>query len=478
MNRVHTFILAILLLTCPAHGVLGQEVETAPSMQATSASQALQYLLDRNMIPPGPLGGDGATIAGVLAGQSLTFPIASSAGAFVTRNLGGFGPAIPVATSGSFGSLFAERGYTNGRGNLSVGLHYQRKSWRSLSGVDLQGFELTTRAVFRNDVDERGPLGTVEEFKADIDFDTDVLVLAANYGLTRWLDLGVSLPWVRATVTGTKRLERKIGRDAPTTLNEQRVSGRSEGLGDAIVRFKYRVPLPLSGPTRGWWTEQRLQLAVAYDLRLPTGRTARLDLDCQRPPCANSTTQEVPDLGLGKRIHKWSLLASGTVGRLSPHVNFGYVRVPAYPCDPNRFGNNGACRGSVFEIDRWNDTQDAKDQNLSDEWNATIGLDYELRPYSATLSIDVIGRQLIRAGRFYMGEPRLIYREDQGYNDSVSRELESRHGNVNTLLGVIGWKFRISQKWVASGSVLFPLNQQGLQPSTSIVAAIERALGK
>lgn len=446
---------------------------TPPSIVADSAAQALQYLLDRNIQPSaGPLTGDGATIAGVLAGQSLTFPLASSSGAFVSIPLRGFGPDIPVSASGNFGPLFAERGLTNGPGNFSLSLHYQHKVWRSVSGIKLRGFDLSGRSVFREDDDL--PEGTTDDFAADIDFRTHVFVLSANYGVFRFLDIGVSLPYVHSTVRGTKVGTRTIPRGPSVVRAKQEVSGTSRGIGDPIIRVKGRVEtLGLPGTRR--LLADTLQVALGYDLRLPTGKTATLELDCSRPPCANADTQEVPDIGLGQMTHKWSVFVSSELGRLSPHVNLGYIRVPPYECSERRFGSNGRCRGTIFEIDPINGNQDAKNQNLSNEWNATIGVDYQLRPFRSTISADVIGRQLIRAGQFFDGPARLVFRDGRP-SSTISTRIESRHGNVNSAVGVIGAKVGIYQRWVIVGNVLFPLNTAGLQPTTAWVIGLERAL--
>jgi hypothetical protein len=448
---------------------------TPPAVTARSASEALQILLDFGIDPGGPLSGDGATIAGVLAGQSLTFPIASSSGAFVTRELRGFGPGIPVATSGSFGPLFAERGLTNGRGNLSIGFSYQHKQWRSISGLQMKGSDLTRRAVFRTAIPGRGPAGTVEEATANIGFLTDVFVLAVNYGVLSSFDAGVSLPYVRAIVEGTKQQTRSQLATGTVVLRSQEVSGRSEGVGDPIARFKYRIPVGAIA-RGGNWTEG-LQLATGWDWRVPLGRTADLYLDCSRPPCAGGRSQAVPDVGLGKTTHKFALMGSAEFGRVSPHVNMAHIWVPSYPCDRNRFDPSGDCKGSIFELDTVNGTQDAKNQNLADEWNATIGLDYQLVPYKATLSLDVIGRQLIRAGQFFQDSSRVIVR-GQSLDPSVTTEIVSRHGNVNTLVGVVGGKFGFRQRWVLVSDVLFPLNSQGLQPSITWVVGLERAFSR
>jgi hypothetical protein len=452
--------------------------QPSAAIQVGSAAEALEVLLERNIRPAaGPLTSDGATIAGVLAGQSLTFPMASSSGAFVTIPLAGFGPRIPVSASGSFGPLFAERALTNGRRNLSLSFHYQHKTWRSISGINLRGFELKGRSVFRDNI-SLGPEGTAEEFAADIDFQTDVFVLAANYGVFDSLDVGLSLPYVRSTVNGVKQRTRAFPQRAPVVITQQSVSGVSQGIGDAIVRVKYRIRRRGNDGRGGgtiWAT--RLQTAVGYDLRLPTGSMAQVPDGCEEPPCKGLPTREVPDVVLGQRTHKWSVFLSSVFGRVSPHVNAGYVLVPSYRCSAATFGGNGRCRGTIFTADPLNGIQDAKNQNLSNEWNVTTGVDYQMQPFRSTLSIDVIGRQLIRAGQFYQGPARLML-GDGGPSQSVSTRVESRHGNVNTLVGVIGAKVGLRQRWVVAGNLIFPLNSGGLQPNAAWVIGLERALAR
>ena len=240
------------------------------------------------------------------------------------------------------------------------------------------------------------------------------------------------------------------------------------------MRIKYRVGSRGDNNSDSIWSD-RLQLAAGYDLRLPTGATARLSLDCSQPPCSGNH-QAVPDVGLGKTTHKWSIFASSVLGRVSPHGNVSYVLVPTYACS-RRFGSGGRCRGAVFEMDRINAIQDAKGQDLSNEWNVTGGFDYQMQPFRSTLSVDVIGRRLIRAGQFYEGPARMVIR-DSGTNpsDSVSTRIESRHGNINTVVGVIGAKVGFKQRWVLAANVLFPLNSAGLQPNATWVLGLERAL--
>ena len=438
MMRPRSFLVLVIALL-PA---VARAQTTPATVVANSAPQALQYLLDRNIQPSaGPLTDDGATIAGVLAGQSLTFPMASSSGAFVSIPLGGFGPAIPVSASGNFGPLFAERGLTNGPGNLSLSLHYQYKVWRSVSGIKLRGFDLSGRSVFRDNDDL--PEGTTDDFAADIDFRTHVVVLAANYGVLSFLDVGVSLPYVHSIVKGTKVGTRTLPRGgASVVLARQEVSGTSSGIGDPIVRVKGRITtLGLPGTRR--FLRDVVQVAAGYDLRIPTGKTATLVLDCARPPaCGNDPdTQDVPNVGLGQMTHKWSGFVSNEIGRVSPHANISYVRVPTYQCQ-REFSPTRRCRGTIFSVDRTNGNYDARGQNLSNEWNATVGVDYQLQPYRSTISVDVIGRQLVRAGHFFDGPPRLVFR-NSAPSGTISSRIESRPGNVNTAVGVIGAKVGI-----------------------------------
>jgi hypothetical protein len=51
----------------------------------------------------------------------------------------------------------------------------------------------------------------------------------------------------------------------------------------------------------------------------------------------------------------------------------------------------------------FDDIQDAKSQDPSNEWNVIGGFDYQMQPFRSTLSVDVSGRQLIREGQFYEG---------------------------------------------------------------------------
>lgn len=487
-GKVATFLLASLV-SATSSAFSQEGAPSPPSVEARSAAEALQILFEANIDPGGPLRGDGAAIAGILAAQSLTFPVSSSSGAFATRWIGSFGPEpIAVSASGSFGPLFAERGRTNGRRNFSVAFGYQRNVWGTLADAQLRGFDVVSRRVYRNDRPQ-GAAGTADEFGADINFTTDVFILAANYGVTDYLDVGVSMPVLQSSVRGTKRLMRTRPQREGEQIFGQSVRGRSTGIGDVVLRLKANIfPFPRilgrartqrpgsSSSAAPLSRYSRTHVALGADWRLATGATAELFFDCKQTPCSGSDPKKVPDLGLGRNTAKLAAMASVEFGRFSPHLNVAYMWVPSYEC--SRGPARRRCKGAIFEVDPLNNTQDAKDQRLSDEWTGIAGADYQLLPYRATVSFDVIARQIIRAGQFYENRSRLIYREDEGPEASIVSELESRHGNVNPVVAAVGAKVSLASRWVALGHVLFPLNDRGLQPRYGWVIGLERAIGR
>lgn len=465
-------------LMCLPADAAAQDPESLlpPEIVARSATEALYIVLDANIRPGGPIGSDGSTIASILAGQSLTFPLSSSSGSFATRQLSGvFATPVPVASTGSLGSLFVERGLTNGRHNVSVSFSYQYKAWSSLSGYSLKGGGLKSGGVYRFDLPQ-GPAGTTDERSADVDFRTEVAVVALNYGVSDRFDIGMTLPYVRSIVDGVKRRRRTLPQGASTLLYQQRVRGSSAGIGDVVVRLKGKL-VPLTSE-RAHASRLPLFAAAHLDVRLPTGRTAVLTLDCTLPFCEGTNKLRAPDLGLGSTTTKLSFSGSFVGERFSAHANAGYVWVPTYKCDPNRFEPSGRCRGTIFGFDPLNNMQDAKDQGLTNEWNGNIGADIPVVPYRATVSFDLIGRQLIHAGQFVRGDPRAVFR-DRGTSIEtdplVNVSFETRHGNVNLLLVAFGAKVVLVRNWVLTSSVLVPANRQGLQPSPTVVFGLERA---
>ena len=53
--------------------------------------------------------------------------------------------------------------------------------------------------------------------------------------------------------------------------------------------------------------------------------------------------------------------------------------------------------------------------------------------------------------------------------------LEVTPGTVHLLLGAVGAKVNIGGSWLATGTILFPLNDSGITPAVTPVFGFERA---
>src|SRR2546426_1048149 len=277
-----------------------------------------------------------------MATQFSTFPLGSSTGGLTyvfDESVGTFRRG-----SASFGPLFAERALTIGRRKLSVGFNYQRTSYDTFEGRNLDDgsikfylrhndcctFRLLPQAPFQEFSGQRGdgsrltpPFeGDLIEAALSLKATTHTTAVFADYGVTDRWDVGLAVPFVKVNLEAsvTARILRlvtdpSIVPNAPFTDEQRRAtlnvhtfeldnpnatltlqhSGHASGLGDIVVRTKYRF-LRMAGGG----------LAAAIDLRLPTGDENEL-------------------LGAGGTEAKFLLIASSERGRLGQHVNIGYT---------------------------------------------------------------------------------------------------------------------------------------------------------
>jgi hypothetical protein len=177
--------------------------------------------------------------------------------------------------------------------------------------------------------------------------------------------------------------------------------------------------------------------AAMVDLRLPTGDPEKL-------------------LGTGYTQAKVLFIAGATLGSVTPHANVGYT-----------FGGSGMTFG---EDNRW--TGSFGDPELirrqpSEEFNYTFGVDMSATP-TITIAGDVIGRVVkdtagMRLFDSGAADPdRVIF-------------LEVTPGTVHLLLGAAGAKISIGGSWLATGTILFPLNSNGIKPAVTPVIGFERS---
>lgn len=186
-----------------------------------------------------------------IATQIGTFPFSSSVGAFtfaLDPRLGTF-----VRTTETLGPLFAERAPTLGRGRLSFNASYTFFRYDTFDGHDVDHLEV----VARHDPDIIGFPDEREQFEddvlrlqLDIDIKVQILALAATYGITDRLDVGIFVPFIHVDMR-----VKSIARIVPSPDNtlfpdvhtftggpespEDEASDDATGLGDIILRVKY-----------------------------------------------------------------------------------------------------------------------------------------------------------------------------------------------------------------------------------------------
>ena len=367
----------------------------------------------------------------IFSAHLATFPLATSAGGFSWM----FDPTLGVQTrrSRSYGPMFAERPLTNGRRRFNLAVTFQHTTFESIGGQPLNGLVSGSRN-FR--------------LTTDLHLTTDNTIVTASYGITDHIDVGVVVPFGRTAVQGlsTEFLQSSTGvilQDRAYTANAS-----SSGLADVVLRGK-------AGLSFG----RRFDVGGAVDLRLPTGGDPVRSLavgfpydDCVGNHCIRQIAGNKL-LGVGKAQTKVLLLGAVKAGNVSPHFNVGYT-----------FAGSGAdyqpapSPGSV-DINR---------SEPSDEINYTFGADISVSN-SLTIAGDVIGRTLRDTVRLEYGT-RL-----SGNPPAAITGFAIRPGNVRLLLGVVDVKVKVGGLWLITGSLLFPLNDEGVKPGITPVIGFERA---
>ena len=396
----------------------------------------------------------------LLIGQIASIPLGSSAGGFTYA----FDPALGTfrRASTSFGPMFAERAATIGRRRFSVGFNYQHSQYDRFEGQDLRDgsirFYLRHQeccsvggppvppffgVVAQPDGSRLSPFfeGDVIETALSLRASTDTFALFGNYGVTDRWDVGLAVPFVRvdleasvlATIqrlaTNPNQLIHTFEAGNPTATQRTFTrSGTATGLGDLVLRSKYR----LAGDARGG-------LAVAVDARLPSGDEENL-------------------LG-GSAQTRVFAIASGGRDRFGHHVNIGYTFSGG--------GDSGSAAAAFT----------AGTRSLPDEFNYAAGVELVATP-RLTLIGDVIGRTLRDAGRLRMESKRFDFQPlDATLPPSFATfdEFAPHSGNLNLVLGTAGAKFNPTGDLLISASVLFPLTDGGLKSKWTTVVGVDYA---
>jgi hypothetical protein len=422
-----------------------------------------------------------------MASQFSTFPLGSSSGGMTYV----FDESVGTLRRGStsFGPSFAERTLTIGRRKLSAGFNYQRTSYNTFEGQNLDDgsikfylrhqdcctFRLLPETPFSEFSSLRGdgtrltpPFeGDIIEASFSLEATTHTTAVFANYGVTDRWDIGLAVPFVRVNLDArvqalilrlvTCSTPRVVPVPVPVTCAPDthtfeygnpnatqtvQHSGQASGLGDIVLRTKYHFLRAAGGG-----------LAAAVDVRLPTGDENKL-------------------LGAGGAQAKFLLVASTERGRLGQHVNIGYTAA------------EGAVAGTLAGL---------TSTPLPDELNYSGGVEFVTSP-PLTLMGDIVGRTLRGAGRLDLVSKTFQYsdpsRLPSGFTpqtlvemgilsfptSSVSLdEFNPRRGDLTLLLGTGGVKFNLTGNLLISGSVLLPLTNAGLRSRVTTVIGVDYA---
>ena len=365
---------------------------------------------------------DVSAVATSVANQIASVPLGSSSGGFTFVRDPQTGSLRLKAET--FGPSFAERPTTLGkRGAFSFGTNSQRTRFQSFEGLGLRDGDFKVQVTL-----DGQPVSDL--FAVRLDVSTVSTSFFANVGVTRTLDVGVTVPFVRLSLGGVRSAPGPDETGGPIDLT-------AAGLGDIQVRAKW-APIQ----------NERAALGAGMELRLPTADEQKL-------------------MGTGRFLPKALLLASANVGRVSPHLNLSY-----------QYGGPGAAvrvvPGGIDTVSR---------AGASSEFGYTVGVEVAAHP-TITLSGELIGQSLRNTARFRLEERGMA--AEQSTPATLARfnqlarlgrpglhTLNARVDNLNTWLVAGGIKTTILQRGLVRFDLLHSLSDEGLRPGLTTVIGFE-----
>ena len=112
-------------------------------------------------------------------------------------------------------------------------------------------------------------------------------------------------------------------------------------------------------------------------------------------------------------------------------------------------------------------TPSSFERQPSEEFNYTFGADLAATP-RITIAGDVIGRVVKNSAA-------LTQVDSGAVGDDRFIVFEVTSGTVHLLLGAVGVKVNVGGSWLATGTILFPLNDNGIRPALTPVIGFERS---
>ena len=361
-----------------------------------------------------------------LVSQLVSVPLPSPASGFTFH----FDPTLGVfqRTTQSFGPLLAERADTIGAGRLSFGTAFQRFTFDTVEGLDLQRVPV----VFTHDNAQlRGGREDVVTTTNAIDVTVSQFTAFLTLGITDQLDVSLAVPIVATSIKvvsdatihrlGTTNELTHFYRQGNGDVGDRRrftAVGEASGLGDLIVRVKGAVRRGVSSG-----------VGLGVDLRLPTG-------------------DEMDLLGTGAAGIEPYGIWSATYGRLSPHVNASY-----------KWTGHSVLAGNPAT---------GESADFSDQLTYAVGADLSVTP-RLTVAFDVLGRNVIDT-------ERLLQQPFQALDGkSVFPNIAFTRDSYNTLSGALGFKANLLGRLLLHANVMFKLDEDGLRDKVTPLIGIEYA---
>ncbi len=376
-------------------------------------------------------------INSIMAAQLATIPLGSSSGGFSYT----FDPGLGTFSreSSTFGSAFVERALTAGRGRWNAGFNFQRATYDTLEGVDLDNGAVRVYLTHQDCCGTPNSPGTppnpffegdIIENRLSLDLTSSTFSAFLNYGVTDRLDVGLVVPFVTIDMTASVQatvlrlatsdnpaIHQFEGGASQQTLSE---NSRAQGLGDILLRGKFRFLDTAGGG-----------LATGVDVRLPTGDSEQL-------------------LGTGGAQVKLALIGSMAQGPFSPHVNMGYT-----------FSRGGSSEPLSVT------------PNVPDEFSYAAGFDTALHQ-RVTFSMDVLGRNLRDLGRLVPTRRQFPFVTQGGvFGTATFEEFTRRPGDLHLIVGVAGVRYNPRGNLLISAQMLIPVTEAGLRDRITPVVGID-----
>jgi len=222
--------------------------------------------------------GFNTTLARVIAQLPVAAPVSGLA-LTLDRSTGVY------TLSSDLGGVLTERGSTLGKGKVFLGFTYQRFSFDSIDGTDLNRIP-TVSVISGNQF-----YSSTNSLHAVIDQYTAIVAV----GVSDRMDFSLTLPFNNVSLSGTSQngIEASNG-GTERQLGSTSISGSASGAGDLLLNGKY-----------GFIKGERSQFAGGLEVRLATGNEYNL-------------------IGSGAYGFRPYIVYSRLGRRWHPHANFGY----------------------------------------------------------------------------------------------------------------------------------------------------------